>query len=70
MFWAFALTLKPLFSTTGIVYIISVLAYKVGLAVCYSSSLKVQGPLMRVSIQMNNHMGRLDEHVAVGTNYV
>ena len=22
------------------------------------------------SIQMNNHMGRLDEHVAVGTNYV
>ena len=49
MFWAFALTLRPLFSTTGIVCITSVLACKVGLAVCYSLSLKGQGSLMMAS---------------------
>jgi len=38
IFWAFALTLKPLFSTAGIVCITPVLACKVDLAVCYSLS--------------------------------
>ena len=67
MFWAFALTLRPLFSTTGIVCITSVLAHKVDPAVCYSSSLKWQGSLMMASFISIN---RLDEHVAIGTNYV
>ena len=58
MFWAFALTLRPLFSTTGIVCITSVLACEVGLAVCYSSSLKGQGSLMMasfISTQKQSH---------------
>jgi len=65
MFWAFALTLRPLFSTTGIVFITSVLACKVGLA-------KGQGSLMMASFSYlypnEQSHGRLDEHVAIGTN--
>ena len=70
MFWALALILSPLFSTTGIVCITSALGCKVGLAVCQSSSLK--GSLMMASFSYLYEQlhDRLDEHVTIGTNYV